>query len=115
MTMSEHNPEALIPLTPAAFHILLALAAGDAHGYAIMQEVERRTVGHVRIGPATMYGTLRRLVDDGLISESGQRPAGDQDDPRRRYYRLTELGDRVVRAETLRLAKLVQLAADVLR
>lgn len=107
------NPQSFLPLTPAAFHILLVLAAGDAHGYALMAEVRRRTVGQVRIGPATMYPTLARLVRQGLIVLGDQQHA--HDDPRRRYYQLTDLGDQVVRAETLRLAKLVQLAADILK
>ena len=104
------NPETLLPLTPAAFHILLTLATGERHGYAIMQEVKRLSDGRVRLGPGTLYRILKALLDDGLIAESSDRPDPAHDDERRRYYRLTDLGQRVAQAETRRLARLVSYA-----
>lgn len=97
-----------LPLTPAAFHILLALAGGEKHGYAIMQDVTTLSDGQIRLGPGSLYGTIKRLVDDAWIREVTDRPA--EDDERRRYYRLTDLGQRVARAEAARLARLVALA-----
>ena len=102
--------EALLPLTPSAYHILLALAAGEKHGYAVMQEVNRLSEGAVRLGPGTLYRSLKSLLDQGLIAESGERPDPTHDDERRRYYCLTDLGQRVARAETQRLARLVERA-----
>lgn len=96
-----------LPLTPAVFHVLLALADGERHGYAIMQEVERTTEGRVAMGPGTLYGTLKRLLRAGLIDESDERPDPEIDDSRRRYYRLTGLGRRVAAAEAARLAAAV--------
>jgi DNA-binding PadR family transcriptional regulator len=92
------------------FHILLCLADGEQHGYAIMQEVRERTNGKVRLWPATLYGSLRRLMDDGLIEESARRPAADVDDARRRYYRLTTAGRRALTDEIARLEELVRAA-----
>ena len=106
------NPEALLPLTPAVFHILLALADTDRHGYAIAREVADRTSGQVRLGPGTLYGTLGRMVEAGLIEETdraGARAASRADD-RRRYYALTSLGRDVARAEARRLSHLVDIA-----
>ncbi len=100
----------LPPLSPTVFHILLALGEGDRHGYSIMQEVTARSQGQVRLGPGTLYGAIKRMMQDGLIEESDERPDPELDDERRRYYRLTELGQRVAAAETDRLAKLVRLA-----
>lgn len=100
------------PLTPATFQILLALAAGERHGYAIMREVEALTAGRVRLGPGTLYRTLRTLLAAGLIAEAAERPAPDADDERRRYYRLTTAGHRAAAAEAARLARLVALAHD---
>jgi DNA-binding PadR family transcriptional regulator len=102
--------EGFLPLTPAVFHILLTLADGEAHGYAVMQEVTRRSGGSVRLGPGTLYGAVSRLLEDGIIEESEERPDPDMDDTRRRYYRLTKLGSRVLAAETERLADLVKAA-----
>lgn len=102
--------EALLPLPAASFHILLALAEEDRHGYAILLDVERRTGGEVRLSAATLYRTIQRLLDDGLIVELAERPAPELDDERRRYYRLSPLGERVAGAETARLQKLVRLA-----
>jgi len=102
--------EACLPLAPASFHILLALGEEDRHGYAILLEVERTTGGEVRLSAATLYRSLQRLLEQGLIEELAERPAPELDDERRRYYRLTALGVAVARAETARLAKLVRLA-----
>ena len=98
-----------LPLKPHWFHVLLSLADDDQHGYGIMQEVLDRTDGKVRLWPATLYGTLKRLMEEDLIEESGERPAPDQDDARRRYYRLTKLGRRVLNAECGRLEELVSV------
>ena len=102
------DPECFLPLKPHWFHVLLSLADQEQHGYGIMQEVLDRTDGKVRLWPATLYGTLKKLIDADLIEESGSRPAGD-DDARRRYYRLTRLGRRVLAAESERLEDLVRL------
>ena len=108
--LQEKPPESFLPLTPAVFHILLTLADGEAHGYAMMQEVVRRSGGSVRLGPGTLYGAISRLLEDGIIEESEERPDPEMDDTRRRYYRLTKLGGRVLAAETERLADLVRAA-----
>ncbi|HEX9800739.1 MAG TPA: helix-turn-helix transcriptional regulator [Thermoanaerobaculia bacterium] len=102
--------EALLPLPAASFHILLALAEEDRHGYAILLDVERRTGGEVRLSVATLYRTLERLLEQGLIAELAERPAPELDDERRRYYRLTPRGAAAARAEARRLDKLVRLA-----
>jgi len=101
-------PEEFLPLKPHWFHVLLCLADQDQHGYAIMQEVLDRTGGRVRLWPATLYGTLKRLIDADLIEESSGRPAAG-DDERRRNYRLTRLGRRVLAAECQRLEDLVRV------
>jgi DNA-binding PadR family transcriptional regulator len=98
------------PLTPAAFHILLALADRERHGYGIMQEVAALTEGRVRLGPGTLYRSIKALLAEGLIEESSERPDPALDDERRRYYRLTEQGRGVAQAEAERLASLVRLA-----
>jgi len=110
MTRKEREPEAFLPLTPAVFHILLALADRERHGYGIMQDIAARTGGTIRMGPGTLYGSIKRMLADGLIEESGARPDPELDDERRRYYRLTELGQRVLRAEALRLDRLLRIA-----
>ena len=92
------------------FHILLALAEGDRHGYAIIQDVGARTNGEVRISAGTLYRSVQRMQEHGLIEESRRRPAAEEDDERRRYYRLTEFGTAVARAEARRLTQLVKLA-----
>ena len=102
-------PEDFLPLKTHWFHVLLSLADQDQHGYGIMQEVLARTSGKVRLWPATLYGTLKRLMDEDLIEESGDRPAPEVDDARRRYYRLTRLGRRVLAAESERLEDLVRV------
>ncbi len=110
MTNGHSDIESILPLTPAAFHILLALADQDRHGYGVMQEVERRTGGDVRLGPGTLYGSIKRLLASGLIAESDERPDPSLDDQRRRYYGLTGLGRRVAEAEAERLAALTEQA-----
>jgi DNA-binding PadR family transcriptional regulator len=110
MTEVKRDLEQFLPLTPAAFHILLALAGEEKHGYAIMQEVEQISDGQVNIGPGTLYGTIKRLSNDDLIVESEERPDPEMDDQRRRYYQLTSLGRKVLRAEAQRLARLVTQA-----
>ena len=103
------RPESFLPLKPHWFHVLLSLADREQHGYGIMQEVLARTDGKVRLWPATLYGTLKRLIVQGLIEESDERPAAELDDARRRYYRLTSLGQRVLGAESARLEDLVRV------
>ena len=98
-----------LPLKPHWFHVLLSLANEEQHGYGIMQEVLDRTDGKVRLWPATLYGTLKKLIDDDLIQESRNRPAEEADDARRRYYRLTRLGRQVLTAESERLENLVRI------
>lgn len=98
------------PLTAAVFHILLSLADGEKHGYGIMQEVSERTGGAVIMGPGTLYGTLKRMLEGGLVEESGERPDPALDDQRRRYYRLTRQGRRAAVEEAERLEELVRAA-----
>lgn len=100
----------MLPLTPAVFHILLALTGEERHGYGIMQEVEALTGGDVNMGPGTLYGSIKRMLAAGLIEESDARPDPALDDQRRRYYRLTGFGQAVAAAEAGRLAKLVRHA-----
>ena len=104
------DPADFLPLPPAALHILLALADEDRHGYAIIQELSTRTRGAVAIGPGTLYRTIQRMLEQGLIVETDERPAPEMDDERRRYYRLTSLGRSVARAELGRLADTLALA-----
>jgi DNA-binding PadR family transcriptional regulator len=106
------EPESFLPLTPAMFHILMALAKGESHGYAIMQDIETDTDGRFRIGPGTLYGSIKRMLASGWIAEVDERPDPDLDDERRRYYRLTGLGRQVAEAEAGRLAGMVRLAQD---
>lgn len=96
-----------LPLSPAVLHILLSLTAGPMHGYAIMQEVERLSGGKLRMGPGTLYGTIKRMLRDGLIEAAADVPRTDSEDERRRYYRLTETGSRLLSAEANRLESLV--------
>jgi len=110
MKKTERSPESMLPLTPAVFHILLALADGERHGYGIMQEVAARTGGTMRMGPGTLYGSIKRMLADGLIEASDERPDPELDDERRRYYRLTNFGLRVAHAETRRLEQVVRIA-----
>ena len=101
--------ERAAPLTPAMFHVLLALAGDDLHGYAILKEVELRTAGEVKLSTGTLYGIIKRLLNDGLIIERRERPSA-HDDERRRYYRLTPQGRQVAATEAERLEKVVALA-----
>ncbi len=110
MTDSTSRPEDLLPLTPAVFHILLALADGEKHGYAIMKEVEGLTGGQVSMGPGTLYGSIKRMLAAGLIEETDERPDPALDDERRRYYALTGFGRQVAEAEAARLAQAVRVA-----
>jgi DNA-binding PadR family transcriptional regulator len=104
------QPDESQPLTPPVFHILMALADGERHGYGIMQDVARQTDGALQLGPGTLYGCLKRMLAAQLVEESDERPDPALDDERRRYYRITPLGDRVVRAEARRLAGAVSAA-----
>lgn len=110
MKNEPRKAEDMLPLTPAVLHILLALADGERHGYSIMQEVTRRAGGQVKMGPGTLYGSIKRMLADGLIEETGERPDPALDDERRRYYRLTGFGLRIMQAEVLRLQQIVRLA-----
>ncbi len=107
---ADRPPEAYLPLPPATFHILLALADGELHGYAIMKSVTARSEGTVRLGPGTLYGSLKRLLAAHLVEEDGERADPERGDERRRYYRLTQLGLSVVRAEARRLDAMVRAA-----
>ena len=110
MKNTERDAEQMLPLTPTVFHILLALTDSERHGYGIMQEVAFRTDGKLRMGPGTLYGSIKRMLAEGLIMESGERPDPALDDERRRYYRLTYFGQRVAQAESQRLVQLVRVA-----
>jgi DNA-binding PadR family transcriptional regulator len=107
--MKEKAPADFLPLHQNWFHILLSLVGADQHGYGIMQEVLERTNGAVRIWPATLYGTLQRMIADGLIEESDERPVEELDDARRRYYRLTRLGRKVLELEGARLEEMIRM------
>jgi DNA-binding PadR family transcriptional regulator len=110
LSKTTRAPEELLPLTPAVFNILLALVDGEKHGYAIMLEVEANTQGEVKMGPGTLYGSIKRMLAAGLIEECDERPDPALDDERRRYYRLSGLGQRALSAEAQRLARQVQVA-----
>ena len=110
MNAPQQNPADELPLSPTVFYILLALADGERHGYGIIQEVLETTNGQVHMAPGTLYGAVKRLLAKGLIEESAQRPDPQLDDERRRYYRLTAFGLRVLRAETVRLDGMVRQA-----
>jgi DNA-binding PadR family transcriptional regulator len=109
LTTPQNNDESFGPLTPAMFHVLLALAGDDLHGYAILKEVELRTGGKVRLSTGTLYGIIKRLVSDGLIVELRSRPS-ETDDERRRYYRLTARGRQVATAEAERMNEILSVA-----
>ncbi|MGH9161882.1 MAG: PadR family transcriptional regulator [Vicinamibacteraceae bacterium] len=106
----KRDTEAFLPLTPALFHVLVALADGDKHGYAILRDVGQRTEGRVLLSTGTLYGIVKRLLADGLIDETRRRPAASMDDQRRRYYRLTAFGREVALAETARLEQASAMA-----
>jgi DNA-binding PadR family transcriptional regulator len=99
-----------LPLQPAVFHILMALADDDRHGYAIIQDVAERTGGAVRLSPGTLYRSIQRMLEEGLLVEIDDRPDPEEDDERRRYYRISPLGRQVARAEAQRLIDLVKMA-----
>jgi len=106
-------PDSFLPLPAATFHILMALAGEDRHGYAIIQDVAIRTGGELKLSAGTLYRSIQRMLEQGLIVETRERPAPELDDERRRYYRITPLGAAVARAEVTRLAKLVRLARNM--
>ena len=110
MASSTQSPREHLPLTPAVFNILLALADDEKHGYGIMLEVETNTSGIVQMGPGTLYGSIKRMLKADLIEESDDRPDNELDDERRRYYRLTGAGEQVLRLEAKRLASQVSMA-----
>lgn len=110
MTHKARDPEPYLPLTPAMFHVLVAVADGEKHGYAIMKEVEQHTEGSVTLSAGTLYGIVKRLLNEGMIEESRRRPAAALDDERRRYYRLTAFGRTVATAEAERLEQALTLA-----
>jgi DNA-binding PadR family transcriptional regulator len=110
MTEPDPRPESLLPLPPATFHILMALAEDDRHGYAIIQGVAVRTGGALKLSAGTLYRSIQRMLEQGLLVEIHERPAPELDDERRRYYRITAFGGAVARAETRRLADLVRMA-----
>ena len=107
--MTKKAPESFLPLKSNWLHVMASLVEGEQHGYGIMQAVLERSGGKVRLWPATLYGTLKRLIQAGLIVESGERPAAELDDARRRYYKLTTFGHRVLDLESLRLKELVRV------
>ena len=110
MSDQDADVEDLLPLSAATFHILMALAENDRHGYGIIQDVAASTDGSLKLGAGTLYRSIQRMQGQGLIVETRERPAPDQDDERRRYYRITPFGTTVARAEALRLTQLVRLA-----
>jgi DNA-binding PadR family transcriptional regulator len=110
MSTDDPTPDSLLPLPPATFHILMAVADDDRHGYAIIQEIEARTGGELRLSAGTLYRSIQRMIEQDLIVEIHERPAPEFDDERRRYYRITKFGESVARAEARRLQNLVRLA-----
>ncbi len=110
MTNDELDIDSLLPLPPATFHILLALAGEDRHGYAIIQDVATRTHGELKLSPGTLYRSIQRMQEQGLIVETRERPAPEDDDERRRYYRITPFGRAVAKADARRLSELVKMA-----
>ncbi len=108
--MTSHEIDELLPLPEATFHILLALADGDRHGYGIIQDIATRTDGALKLGAGTLYRSIQRMLEQGLLVETTERPTPADDDERRRYYRLTGFGRSVAKAETARLMHLVSLA-----
>jgi len=105
------SPDDLIPLPPVVLHILLSLVEGERHGYALKREIARRTEGKIAVGPGVLYGSISKMLAQGLIEESEDRPDPHLDDERRRYYRVTSFGRRVAEAEIARMRDLVDLAA----
>jgi DNA-binding PadR family transcriptional regulator len=112
--IKQHTCDDLIPLAPAVFHILLALLDGERHGYALKREIARRTDGKLTLGAGALYGSISKMLAQGLIEESDDRPDPHLDDERRRYYRITAFGRRVAQAEAARMRELVHLASSKL-
>jgi DNA-binding PadR family transcriptional regulator len=110
MAYTQTDIDALLPLPAATFHILIALAKEDRHGYAVIQDVEQRTGGEIRLSAGTLYRSIQRMLEQGLLRETRDRPAPELDDERRRYYRITPFGEAVARAEARRMAELVKMA-----
>jgi len=110
----ELTPQDFLPLPLPVFHMLLALSEGERHGYGLKREILRRTDGKLNLGSGALYGSISRMMEQGLIEESDERPDFHLDDERRRYYRITALGRRVVQAEAVRLQQLVRLAENTL-
>ena len=108
--IDKHEVDSLLPLPPATFHILMAVAEEDRHGYAIIQDVAMRTDGELKLSAGTLYRSIQRMLEQGLIAETRERPAPEEDDERRRYYRITALGTAVAKAEARRLTQLVRMA-----
>ena len=108
--MTDRNPSEMLPLPVSQMHILMALATGDKHGYAIMKEIQSFTDGAVTMGPGTLYGAVKQMLKVGLIEETDERPDPELDDQRRRYYRLTDLGGRAHDAEVARMERLARSA-----
>jgi DNA-binding PadR family transcriptional regulator len=113
MRAKDSEPEGFLPLPAATFHILMAVAGEDRHGYAIIQDVAMRTGGELKLSAGTLYRSIQRMLEQGLIVETRERPAPELDDERRRYYRIAPLGAAVAKAEATRLAKLVRLARNM--
>ena len=110
MAFQQEEVDALLPLPPATFHILMAVADEDRHGYAIIQDIASRTSGELQMSAGTLYRSIQRMQEQGLIVETRERPAPEEDDERRRYYRITPFGLAVARAEARRLMQMVKLA-----
>src|SRR5438552_10176452 len=110
MRVRRENPSSLLPLPPATFHILMSLADEDRHGYAIVQDVAARTGGELKLSAGTLYRSIQRMLEQGLLVEPRERPAPELDDERRRYYRITPFGRAVAQAEARRMAQLVSMA-----
>src|SRR5215471_21609569 len=110
MAFKPEEIDALLPLPPATFHILMAVADDDRHGYAIIQDIASRTDGELQMSAGTLYRSIQRMQEQGLIVETSRRPAPQDDDERRRYYRITPFGLTVARAEARRLAQMIKLA-----
>ncbi len=110
MAQKSPQPDEFLPLPPATFHILMAVAEEDRHGYAIIQDVAARTGGELKLSAGTLYRSIQRMLDQGLVIETAERPAPELDDERRRYYRITPLGAAVAKAEATRMSKLVKWA-----
>jgi DNA-binding PadR family transcriptional regulator len=112
MSLNDHPTASdLTPLSPAFFHILLSLGAGERHGYAIKREISVRTEGKLKLGPGVLYGSINKMLELGLIAETDDRPDPHLDDERRRYYRITSYGRKVAQAEAVRMGELVRLSA----